>query len=91
MRTIFSGLLAATSSISTPPSALAMITNLAVGPVEDDAEIELARDIDAGRNQDLIDLMAANVHPENCAAAADFASAGVSASLMPPALPRPPE
>src|SRR6478609_9483735 len=39
--------------------------NLAVGPIENDPEIELTRDIDAGRNQNLIYLMAANVHPEN--------------------------
>src|SRR5215203_914123 len=39
--------------------------NLTVGAIENDPEIELARDIDAGGDQDLVNLMTANVHAKN--------------------------
>ena len=44
---IFSGCLAATSSISTPPSVEAMRVTRDVGPVDHRAEIELAGDVAA--------------------------------------------
>ena len=59
-------------------------------PVEDDAEVELLRDLDAGHDQHLVDGVTADVHAEDLLARRGAASSGVCASLMPPALPRPP-
>ena len=41
--TIFSGVAAATSSMSMPPAALAIITGLPRGAIEHEAQVQLAR------------------------------------------------
>ena len=46
-RTIFSGVFSATSSMSMPPAALAMMTGLPGRAIEDDAEIQLALHLEA--------------------------------------------
>jgi hypothetical protein len=61
----------------------------AARPVEDDAEVELLGDLDAAGDEHLADGVALDVHAEDRLAAARACS-GISAILMPPALPRPP-
>ena len=57
-RRIFSGARAATSSISTPPSELAMTVTREVAPVDDHAQIELGCDVAALLDEDLLHLFA---------------------------------
>ena len=55
---IFSGCLAATSSMSMPPSALAIRTGTPMGAVEDHAEVELLGRLGVGLDDQLADLLA---------------------------------
>ena len=48
---IFSGVFAATSSMSTPPSALTIITSFCDGAIDDHAQVELAIDRQAFLDQ----------------------------------------
>ena len=57
-RRIFSGSLAATSSMSMPPAALAMTTGRRRRAIDQDAEIELALDLEPFLDQHAADLLA---------------------------------
>ena len=85
-----SGLVLATSSISTPPSTLAMQRYGAVGAVEQEGEVVLLLDAARRRDQHPVDREALDLHAEDLPTRARSASSGVLASLTPPALPRPP-
>ena len=57
-RRIFSGCVAATSSMSMPPAALAMMTGAGGGAVDDDAQVELAVDLRAFLDEHAAHLLA---------------------------------
>ena len=88
-RTIFSGLVRGDFLDVDAALGAGHEHDLAVGAVEDDAEVELAGDVDAGHDQDLVDGVAANVHAED-GSLPRAPRRAICASLMPPALPRPP-
>ena len=63
---------------------------VAVGPVEQEGEVVLLRDVGGGRDQHPVDREALDVHAEDLARLARRPPAGSWASFTPPALPRPP-
>ena len=85
-----SGLVLATSSISTPPSTRRDAEVLAVGAVEQEGEVVLLLRRRRRGDQHPVDRQALDLHPEDVRRRARTASSGVLASLTPPALPRPP-
>ena len=95
-RRIFSGCFAATSSMSMPPAALAMMTGRRGGAIDEDAQIELAIDLEPFLDQHAADLPAFGAGLVRDERHADhllrqlLGLLGDLASLTPPPLPRPP-
>ena len=85
-----SGLVLATSSISTPPSTRGDAQVGAVGAVEQEGEVVLLLDLLGGHDQHPVDREALDRPCRGSSEACSSASSGVLASFTPPALPRPP-
>ena len=80
----------ATSSMSMPPFVESMTSGALARAVEDDRGVVLGGDVRGGLDPHLVDGEAADVHAEDGAARARAPRRASLASLMPPALPRPP-
>ena len=85
-----SGFVAATSSISTPPSRREHEERLLRAAVERDREVVLLRDVGGLLDPELARRRGRGCRGRGSSRACCSASAGSSASLTPPALPRPP-